>query len=206
MAPPPFGAVAARLGACFFGGLVPRKRKSLSKRIRFEVFKRDGFRCVYYGCDPQQGMLRVDHVVAVANGGSNDPANLVTACHDCNGGKSAVPLEQRRLPVGMAPEAMREHLEQLREHLAIQREISAAKNEAAQWVAAQWELAVGPMSEDMFRRIPGIIAVWPVERLLEAMTITGRKLGSVGRAYDSYIATQQDKYFHGILRRWRNGE
>jgi hypothetical protein len=34
--------------------------------------------------------LTVDHVTPVALGGSDDPTNLVTACADCNGGKSSI--------------------------------------------------------------------------------------------------------------------
>lgn len=37
--------------------------------------------------------LHVDHVTPVALGGTDDPSNLVTACADCNGGKSATPAD-----------------------------------------------------------------------------------------------------------------
>lgn len=65
------------------------KRKSLSKKTRFEVFKRDGFRCIYCAAHPPEVMLHVDHVVAVAAGGTSDIDNLVTACEACNQGKGA---------------------------------------------------------------------------------------------------------------------
>lgn len=67
-------------------------RKSLSKRVRFEVFKRDGFVCQYCGNHPPQAVLHCDHIKPVALGGTNDEENLVTACEDCNLGKSSVPL------------------------------------------------------------------------------------------------------------------
>lgn len=70
-------------------------RRHLSKRTRFEVFKRDGFRCVYCGVRPDDSELRVDHVMPVIEGGTNDPANLATACHDCNAGKGAGLIPQR---------------------------------------------------------------------------------------------------------------
>jgi 5-methylcytosine-specific restriction endonuclease McrA len=57
---------------------------NVSARRRFEILKRDGFRCVYCGCNPTQRLLHVDHVVAVANGGTNAPENLVTACEGCS--------------------------------------------------------------------------------------------------------------------------
>lgn len=64
------------------------KRKALSPRTRFEVFKRDGFQCQYCGKSAPEVVLRVDHINPVANGGDNDILNLVTACIDCNAGKS----------------------------------------------------------------------------------------------------------------------
>jgi len=64
------------------------RRKSLSKRIRFEVLKRDKFTCRYCGAKAPDVVLCVDHIRAVADGGTNDILNLVTACQDCNSGKS----------------------------------------------------------------------------------------------------------------------
>lgn len=67
-------------------------RKALSKRTRFEVFKRDSFECQYCGAHPPGVILHVDHIVPVASDGGNDFDNLVTACSDCNSGKGAVDL------------------------------------------------------------------------------------------------------------------
>lgn len=64
-------------------------RQALSKKTRFEVFKRDGFSCQYCGATPPQVVLHVDHVHPVAEGGANDQDNLVTACEACNQGKAA---------------------------------------------------------------------------------------------------------------------
>lgn len=63
------------------------KRKAISKLLRFEVFKRDGFVCQYCGAAPPGAVLQVDHIVAVAKGGDNDMVNLVTSCQPCNIGK-----------------------------------------------------------------------------------------------------------------------
>lgn len=76
-------------------GQMTNLRKPMSPRIRFEIFKRDGFRCAYCGSKPGESVLRVDHVVPIADGGTDDPQNLVTACDTCNAGKGAVPLEQK---------------------------------------------------------------------------------------------------------------
>lgn len=68
------------------------KRLPVSKRTRFEVFKRDGFTCQYCGATPPN-LLEVDHIHPVVEGGTNDTDNLITSCQDCNRGKGAVPLD-----------------------------------------------------------------------------------------------------------------
>lgn len=64
------------------------KRKGLTKKVRFEVFKRDSFTCQYCGRNAPDVVLEVDHISPVAKGGSNELTNLVTSCFDCNSGKS----------------------------------------------------------------------------------------------------------------------
>lgn len=65
------------------------KRKPMSKKLRFEVFKRDGFKCQYCGAHPPSVILEPDHITPVAEGGTNAMDNLVTACFSCNRGKGA---------------------------------------------------------------------------------------------------------------------
>lgn len=68
------------------------KREPVSKRKRFEVFKRDNFKCQYcYSCPPNVA-LEVDHIIPVSKGGKSSIENLITACFDCNRGKSDVEL------------------------------------------------------------------------------------------------------------------
>jgi hypothetical protein len=61
-----------------------------SKRLRFEILRRDNHACRYCGASAPDAKLTVDHVVPVTLGGSDEPANLVTACDACNSGKSSV--------------------------------------------------------------------------------------------------------------------
>ena len=179
-------------------------RKSTGKRLRFEIFKRDGFRCVYCGVTPQQKVLRVDHVEAVASGGASTADNLVTACFDCNAGKAAVPLDDTKLKVGFVRDEDREHAEQIREYLAIQREIHGAKDAAVADLASIWERRIGPMTKAMHSRLPGLISGWPTNKLVEAIEIVAGNLDCDPSAdYDWRRATEQAKYFHGVLRRWR---
>lgn len=68
----------------------PKKhRRGLSPKTRFAIFERDGFACQYCGRTAPTVVLAVDHVVPVAEGGSDAPTNLTTACKECNAGKGA---------------------------------------------------------------------------------------------------------------------
>lgn len=65
----------------------------MNQRLRFEILERDGFTCRYCGRDHEDGaVLVVDHVLARALGGGDEPENLVAACVDCNSGKSALSI------------------------------------------------------------------------------------------------------------------
>lgn len=64
-------------------------RVSISKKKRFEVFKRDSFTCQYCGRKAPEIVLHCDHIMPVSKGGKNDILNLITSCFDCNSGKGA---------------------------------------------------------------------------------------------------------------------
>lgn len=63
-----------------------RKRRGISAGVRWRVFKRDGFKCVYCG---ESSMLElvIDHGDPFARGGDDHEDNYVTACRLCNAGK-----------------------------------------------------------------------------------------------------------------------
>ena len=64
-------------------------RKSISKKIRFEIFKRDKFTCQFCGNSAPNSILEIDHLKPVSKGGDNSILNLITSCYECNRGKSA---------------------------------------------------------------------------------------------------------------------
>jgi len=72
--------------------LMSTKRQSISPSLRFKVLQRDDYTCRYCGAVRADGaVFQIDHVAPVSKGGTNDIANLVTACTACNAGKSADP-------------------------------------------------------------------------------------------------------------------
>ena len=94
-------------------------RKALSKKTRFDVFKRDNFVCQYCGAHPPGVLLHVDHIVAVAEGGTNAIDNLATACAPCNVGKGARSLSVVPVPLAEKAKLIAEREEQLLGYQAI---------------------------------------------------------------------------------------
>ena len=66
-------------------------RRTLSDKLRYQVLKRDNFKCCACGASPAKDSsveLHVDHIVPVSVGGKNTIENLQTLCSRCNLGKS----------------------------------------------------------------------------------------------------------------------
>lgn len=167
-------------------------RKSTGKRLRFEIFKRDGFRCLYCGATPVEKALRADHVIPVAQGGPTEAENLVTSCFDCNAGKAAVPLEERALVSSIAAEADREHAEQIFEWLRIQREIRSAKDAVVDDLCQLWSREIGYRPVDLLSRLRAAVDREGYAAVQKAIERTGRK--------DLPSVTTQFQYFYGVLR------
>ena len=69
--------------------LVIAERAILSDSMRYDIMRRDGFRCVLCGLSAKDGaILHVDHIIPVSKGGKTEMSNLRTLCEKCNIGKS----------------------------------------------------------------------------------------------------------------------
>jgi len=66
------------------------ERKPISRKLRYQILHRDGFRCRACGRSPDNGVkLTIDHIIPVEWGGETEKANLQTHCEECNAGKQA---------------------------------------------------------------------------------------------------------------------
>lgn len=65
-----------------------RQKHKPSPSLRFSVFTRDSFSCVYCGRHPPAVFLHVDHRIPISRGGKTVFGNLQTTCAECNAGKS----------------------------------------------------------------------------------------------------------------------
>ena len=77
---------------------------------RFEIFKRDNFTCQYCGKTPPEVVLEIDHIIPKSKKGKDFPENKITACFECNRGKSNILLTDKQ-----AKGKIKENLELLKE-------------------------------------------------------------------------------------------
>ncbi|MBR1091021.1 HNH endonuclease [Bradyrhizobium manausense] len=119
-------------------------RITVSKKLRFEVFKRDSFTCQYCGQKAPEVILQCDHIDPVAEGGTNDILNLITSCFDCNSGKGARSLSDqavlnKQMDQLAELQARREQIEMLIEWRTALEKI---KEDTTEKVAEHWSAAV----------------------------------------------------------------
>ncbi len=180
----------------------------ISKRLRFETFKRDEFKCQYCGRTPPRVVLEVDHIVPLARGGDSSPENLITSCQDCNRGKGARPLDQVPAPLKDQMQDKQERQEQVEAFNqflldARNRELQAIEELGLYWhnkfemKKDKW--VFGPTREASLRTFLKFLA--PVEIL-----------GAIDLAHDRFpvYSREEDnktfRYFCGICWRKIKGE
>lgn len=176
---------------------------SISKTIRFEVFKRDSFRCQYCGKTPPEVVLEVDHIQPKSKGGPDDINNFVTACFNCNRGKRDIVLSTIPSTVGFNLDVLKEKEIQLSEYnkftqkieKRIQEEIrligSAYSQEFPRWVLTE---SFQQTSVKYFlHRLPVSIVTEAMEQSCQRMK---KKYPQLSKAADESI-----RYFCGYC--WR---
>jgi 5-methylcytosine-specific restriction endonuclease McrA len=155
------------------------KRKSIPKSIRFEVLKRDSFKCQYCGRSAPEVLLQVDHMEPVAKGGSDEVVNLITSCFDCNSGKSdrrindQSVLEKQKLQI----DELQERREQLEMMLAWRNGLQDLAAETVDRLAAYWnEKTITFHLTDQGRaQLRKIIGKYQVSEIAEAMDTASDK-------------------------------
>lgn len=60
------------------------ERGKVSNRMRFSIYKRDGYRCRICGRSGKFADLEIDHIKPIAKGGKSTYNNLQTLCTRCN--------------------------------------------------------------------------------------------------------------------------
>lgn len=144
--------------------------RAISKKLRFEIFKRDGFTCQYCGAHPPDVVLELDHIIAVAHLGTNDEDNLVTACFDCNRGKGARALDNVPKSLAERAEEIADREAQLAGYHAIL-EAARERLERDIWrVVKAWE-GEERTSQDRYQSIKIFVTRLGVHEVLDAIDI-----------------------------------
>lgn len=182
------------------------ERKPISKRTRFEVFKRDGFACSYCARKPPSVLLVVDHIIPVSGGGTNAMDNLATACDECNAGKSNVPLDRPPTPDRRAAaKKMREIEEQMVAYSdalnAVRTRVVKTAEAACDYWMEVYDTYKTPM--DMRSTCMTFAKSLPLQEILEAIDIAhGKWAGN-----RSMTEASSFKYFCGVCwTKIREGE
>lgn len=180
----------------------PNKRKALSKKARFDVFKRDDFTCQYCGAVPPRVILHVDHIVPVAEGGRNHLDNLITSCEPCNLGKGARSLSD--IPQSLKDKAKR--TEELEEQIKGFNTVMLAK--AKRIESEAWQIAArieGEQRIESFNKENLISIKRFLERLSFSELIEAAEIADA----TNYQSSRKFKYFCGvcwkIIRGQNNG-
>lgn len=167
----------------------PSVRISISKKTRFEIFKRDRFTCQYCGAHPPNTALEVDHIVAVSLGGSSERDNLVTACLECNRGKAARDLR-------VIPESLIDKAERIKESEAQLRgyqKILKAKRDRLE--SEKWQIVsvIWPSADSCRRDYLRSIVVF-LERLGFDAVFEAAEIASAARIWND---NRRFRYFCG---------
>lgn len=174
---------------------------SISKKLRFEVFKRDGFQCQYCGKKSPNIVLEIDHIISRADGGGDNIENLTTSCFDCNRGKGKNALEEYKEGTDPTEQAvlLLERERQLKEYNEVLRQVRERKIADYNEIQDLWNERISGSSYWfpsglIYQALDKI----PKEMMIEAVEICHASCQKwEGRSWgESYRA-----YFSGILRR-----
>lgn len=153
------------------------ERRSLTKKTRFEVFKRDSFTCQYCGSKAPDVILEVDHIKPVRDGGDNDMMNLITSCFNCNRGKRDKKLSDQSIV-----EKQREQIKELnlrRQQLEMMLEwrdgLKFIKEEEYKKAVDYWNNKIDKydeeLSENGINEVKKLVRKYGVIDVLDAMDI-----------------------------------
>jgi len=176
---------------------------SISKKLRFEVFKRDGFQCQYCGKSSPKVVLEADHVIPRKEGGQDNLENLITSCFDCNRGKGKELLEDYKEGTDPTEQAilLLERERQLKEYNEVLRKIRKRKKQDIGNIENHWLSTIGDRPQFPFGLIYKALDFIPQEKILEAIDLC---LSNYTKWEDRSWNESIKAYFFGIIRNMTN--
>lgn len=180
---------------------------SVTKRLRYEILRRDNHTCRYCGGQAPDAALTVDHVTPVALGGTDDPTNLVAACRDCNSGKSATP-PGAPLVADVAQDALRwsRAMEQATQAVIRDFQIREVNRDMFLEVWDGWNVTVyDPGTKDYVKRPIPLPDDWEttIDTFMATLTYPEiREAVSIAMRNNKVTADDTFRYMCGIAWKW----
>ena len=176
---------------------------AISKKLRFEVFKRDNFKCQYCGKSSPRVVLEIDHVIPINKGGQDNSENLITSCFDCNRGKGKDLLEEYKEGTDPTEQAilLLERERQLKEYNEVMKKVRKRKNEDFDKILDYWDKAFNGQPKCPSNIVMRALNFIPREQVLEAVDICCRGYIKHG---DKSWGESIKAYFYGIIRSMTN--
>jgi hypothetical protein len=158
---------------------VPRNKEffvmPVSKKLRFELFKRDKFTCQYCGRTAPDVVLHADHIEPKSKGGSDNLLNLLTSCVDCNLGKSDRRLDDASVVTKQKAQldALQERRDQIEMMLEWQKELHNLDDIEVEAAADYWALVTTPyrVTDGGKRNLKQWLKKFKLDEVLEAIKL-----------------------------------
>lgn len=175
----------------------------VTKKVRFEVFKRDSFKCQYCGRSAPEVILHADHILPASKGGTDDLLNLVSSCVDCNLGKSDRLLSDSAVIHKLKGQLdeLQERREQLEMMIEWQRGLLSIEDDALETLADFWAAQVAPfhLMPQGRKNLRSWMRRFTIEELMTAMhTAAGNYLEYHGHEPTSASVERAWRYVPGI--------
>ena len=168
-----------------------------SRKVRFDIFNRDGFKCQYCGRTPPAIVLELDHIIPKSKGGPEGIDNYITACFDCNRGKGKHRLDN-------VPSSISDNLELLKE----KRRQLKAFNHLIEQQEQKYEMGIQAINEIFSKNFPDKV---PTDKFSRTSTKRFLSLLPILKVEDAMVLACSIKsndpenallYFCGICWNW----
>jgi hypothetical protein len=187
---------------------------AISKKIRFEIFKRDNFTCRYCGKKPPEVMLEMDHLMPISEGGKDDLNNLLTSCFNCNRGKGKILIDTLPNSITENLAIIKEQQKQTKQYYQFIERIEQQKENDLREIGRYYFnlFAKTKKTHDQYifagaykASIKIFLKSFTKYEIIEAIDIA---FGKFGRGIGEYDRDRVFRYMCGVLHNWkkdRNG-
>lgn len=175
--------------------------KTISKGLRFDVFRRDKFTCQYCGKTPPQVALEIDHIIPLSEGGSDDFSNLITSCFECNRGKGKKILANKvaREDLGLDYLEIQQRVAELERYKEAKKKFTKLTNEQVEELVNFFRNTIGTDWEPERSSVRWLLLHHDPDEIERAIVMASVQ----AKLYGTNWPSEKWKYAYAILRNWR---